>query len=128
MSKSWIRDPAAPAIIVGAVDMIGSRLPFEGYGLSRRMRSRHAGLLGVDALVLLDEAHLVPPFAGLLREAAALAASWPAPRPTLRLMALSATLEAGGAAPFRLSAEDVEDAPVAAAGGGRRGPTARPSE
>jgi CRISPR-associated endonuclease/helicase Cas3 len=66
-NREWLHDPAAPAIIVGTVDMIGSRLLFEGYGVSRKMRPYQAGLLGTDALVVLDEAHLVPPFAHLLR-------------------------------------------------------------
>ena len=61
-NREWLDDPAAPAIIVGTVDMIGSRLLFEGYGVSRKMRPYHAGLLGADTLVVLDEAHLVPPF------------------------------------------------------------------
>jgi CRISPR-associated endonuclease/helicase Cas3 len=66
-NREWLEDPAAPAIIVGTVDMVGSRLLFEGYGVSRKMRPYHAGLLGADTLVVLDEAHLVPPFEHLLR-------------------------------------------------------------
>ena len=62
-NREWLADPAAPAIMVGTVDMIGSRLLFSGYGVSAKMRPYHAGLLGADALIVLDEAHLVPPFA-----------------------------------------------------------------
>ncbi len=69
-NREWLDDPAASAIIVGTVDMIGSRLLFEGYGVSRKMRPYHAGLLGADALIVLDEAHLVPPFEALLRRIA----------------------------------------------------------
>ncbi len=65
-NREWLENPALTAIIVGTVDMIGSRLLFEGYGVSRKMRPYHAGLLGADALVVLDEAHLVPPFEKLL--------------------------------------------------------------
>lgn len=66
-NREWLDDPALPAIIVGTVDMIGSRLLFQGYGTSRKMRPYHAGLIGADTLVVLDEAHLVPPFDKLLR-------------------------------------------------------------
>lgn len=67
-NRKWLEHPVSPAIIVGTVDMIGSRLLFEGYGVSRKMRPYHAGLLGADTLVVLDEAHLVPPFEKLLEQ------------------------------------------------------------
>jgi CRISPR-associated endonuclease/helicase Cas3 len=62
-NRRWLDDPARPAVIVGTVDMLGSRLLFSGYGgLGRYSRSLHAGLLAQDALVVLDEAHLCPAF------------------------------------------------------------------
>lgn len=63
----WRDDPTRPAIIVGTVDMIGSRLLFSGYGrVGPWSRSLEAGLLGQDCLVVLDEAHLCSPFAATL--------------------------------------------------------------
>jgi CRISPR-associated endonuclease/helicase Cas3 len=69
-NREWLDNPAMAAIIVGTIDMIGSRLLFEGYGVSRKMRPYQAGLLGADTLVVLDEAHLVPPFDRLLQSVA----------------------------------------------------------
>ena len=69
-NRDWLEDPSRPAIVVGTVDMIGSRLLFGGYGVSRGMRPYQAGFLGVDTLAILDEAHLCRPFEALLRDIA----------------------------------------------------------
>ena len=67
-NHAWHLDPSRPAIIVGTVDMIGSRMLFAGYGgVGRNWRSLQAGLLLRDTWVVLDEAHLVPPFEFLLK-------------------------------------------------------------
>ncbi len=62
----WCADPARPAIIVGTVDMIGSRLLFSGYGLGFKRKPLHAGFLGQDTLLIHDEAHLEPAFQTLI--------------------------------------------------------------
>ncbi|MBX9581437.1 MAG: hypothetical protein K2X87_14135 [Gemmataceae bacterium] len=66
-NREWTADPARPAVVVGTVDMIGSRLLFGGYGCSYKTRPLHAGFLGQDALLVHDEAHLEEPFQKLLK-------------------------------------------------------------
>ena len=120
-NREWMADPAAPAIIVGTVDMVGSRLLFEGYGISRRMRPFAAGLLGCDTLVLLDEAHLAHPFQRLLKTVengqrpsagdtgafAGPAASKSGLPPPFRVLPLSATLgHDTDSEPFELNRKD----------------------
>lgn len=67
LDTSWRDDPTRPAIIVGTVDMIGSRLLFSAYGrVGPWGRAIEAGLVGQDCLLVLDEAHLCSPFASTL--------------------------------------------------------------
>lgn len=91
----WKKNPARPAIIIGTIDMIGSKLLFSGYGDGRYGRAHHAGLIGQDAFVVHDEAHLSPAFDVLLRGVAAEQARCSELRP-IRVMSLSATTRGGG--------------------------------
>lgn len=126
-NRHWLVNPALPAIVVGTVDMIGSRLLFEGYGVSRRMRPVHAGLLGADAMVVLDEAHLVPPFEALLADVARpdgcrSGHELPVELPKFHLLPLSATGRHRGDDVLTLDADDENDARVRARLHGARKP------
>jgi CRISPR-associated endonuclease/helicase Cas3 len=94
-NQEWSEDPSRPSIIVGTVDMVGSRLLLVGYGLSTRQRAQDAGLLGNDVLLVNDEAQLSPAFAALVRkiETARLKAEIPLLKPFVT-MHVSATLDA----------------------------------
>jgi CRISPR-associated endonuclease/helicase Cas3 len=82
----WCRDPSRPAVIIGTVDMVGSRLLFRGYGDGKWWRPQRAGLLGRDTIIVNDESHLTPAFAKLLQDVAELQND-----PAFRVMRLSAT-------------------------------------
>ena len=124
--RDWAIRPAMPQLIIGTVDQIGSRLLFQGYGLGKWGRPQQAGLLGVDAWVAVDEAHLVPAFVLTLRQirerCASPAESLPPPfngifaRLPFWLTELSATpgLPAPSAkSPFRLTEEEKTDPAIA---------------
>lgn len=115
-NRKWLEDPSSPAIVVGTVDMVGSRLLFCGYGVSSKMRPFHAGLIGVDTLIVLDEAHLVPAFEDLLRQVERGAdsfgpndASLRALVPPFKLLSLSATGRQTAASTLTLSDDDRRD-------------------
>jgi CRISPR-associated endonuclease/helicase Cas3 len=97
-NREWAADPSRPAIIAGTVDMIGSRLLFSGYSDSRRNRTLHAGLLGCDCLVVLDESHLVPAFADMLRNIERAQSLYQQPKPW-HVIELSATPRPGRSTP-----------------------------
>lgn len=91
----WIRTPIQPTVVVSTVDQVGSRMLFRGYGVSDSMKSVHAGLLGTDALFLLDEAHLSQPFVQTAQDTRIFQSSEPwsqdqAPT-TFKIVKLSAT-------------------------------------
>jgi CRISPR-associated endonuclease/helicase Cas3 len=106
-NRQWSADPSCPAIVVGTVDMIGSRLLFGGYGIGFKTRPMHAGFLGQDALLVHDEAHLEVPFQRLIEAVRREQENEPAPLGDglrLNLMALTATSR--GNASLELSAKD----------------------
>jgi CRISPR-associated endonuclease/helicase Cas3 len=96
-NAEWRLDPARPAVIVGTVDMIGSRLLFSGYGCGFKSRPLHAGFLGQDALLVHDEAHLEPPFQALVESIAEEQSRREDLRP-LRVLELTATPRTDGGA------------------------------
>jgi len=111
-NEEWKADPTRPAIIVGTIDMIGSKLLFSGYGDGFRMRPHHAGLIGQDALIVHDEAHLTPPFSRLLWAVAEEQRKSKEPRP-IHVLELSATSSSvGNGLSLSLDREDQDDAVV----------------
>ncbi|MGO9466994.1 MAG: type I-U CRISPR-associated helicase/endonuclease Cas3 [Isosphaeraceae bacterium] len=106
-NREWSADPARPAVIIGTVDMIGSRLLFSGYGIGFKSKPLHAGFLGQDVLLVHDEAHLEPAFQALIeaiREEQRRCREFQ----RFRVMALSATSR-GAEEPFSLTDADLSD-------------------
>jgi len=108
----WLEDPGRPAIILGTVDMVGSRLLFSGYGAGFKTRPAHAGFLGQDSLIVHDEAQLEPAFQSLLEEVRAEQLRCGDLFP-IRVMALTATPRALQE-PFTLDGNDLANTEIQA--------------
>lgn len=106
----WTRSPVQPTILCTTIDQLGSRLLFRGYGVSRGMAPVHAGLLGEDALLILDEAHLSQAFEDTLGGVARLRRSRELGRPWA-VTSLTATPRGTGAV-FALDEEDKGEAVI----------------
>lgn len=107
-NEQWKADPSRLAIIIGTIDMIGSKLLFSGYGDGRYWRAQHAGLIGQDTLIIHDEAHLTPAFSDLLHQLGNVQRKAAEPRP-VQVMELSATSRGQAGPALRLEAEDERD-------------------
>ena len=110
-NRDWAEDPSRPAIIIGTVDMIGSRLLFSGYRSSYKSRPLDAGMLGQDTLLVLDEAHLSEPFAKLVQQIGDQGEFQRGQGTPMRVMCMSAS--GGGDDPdrFKLEPSDLEGTP-----------------
>ena len=58
----WTPSPLQPTVLFTTVDQFGSRLLFRGMGVSTSMSPIHAGLLGADCLVIVDEPQMSEAF------------------------------------------------------------------
>ncbi len=94
-NRAWQADPCRATIIVGTVDLIGSRLLFSGYRSGWKMRAFDAGLVGQDTLLVHDEAHLSPAFGALGKEVARVQRNGSEATRALRVLELSATQRVG---------------------------------
>jgi len=103
LEHDWARTPTQPTILCSTVDQVGSRLLFRGYGVSDRMKPVHAGLLGEDSLILLDEAHLSEPFRQTLQAVREVGGANVTP------VVLTATPGSRYERPFQLDAADRAD-------------------
>jgi len=102
-NREWQADPSKPAIIIGTVDMVGSKLLYSGYGTSWKFRGHVAGLLGCGTMLVHDEAQLSPAFSTLIEFIARVTNGG------IRMMEMSATTSGSGRDVFKLTDEELKE-------------------
>lgn len=119
-SRQWQRATGITVVSLTPHQLV-SRLLFRGYGVAARSRSIHAGLLGVDSLLVFDEPHLSAQAIETTRRILRMQAeAGPIPGiPASRMVLLGATIQPGrGGADesmtrFKLETEDLNDTTTA---------------
>lgn len=91
--RRWLDDPTACGVLCCTPEMWGSRLLLRGYGASSAARPREAGLLTLDSVVVVDEAHLAQQLLTTAKSVARLAsvAGSRLPVPALQVVETTAT-------------------------------------
>ena len=111
--RDWINDPATCTVMCATPDMWGSRILFNGYGVSRQARPREAGLLAYDTVMVLDEAHLNRQLSQTARRIRDLLQRHDLPAPALQVVETTATPlssdnnRSAGVHPADLATDDV---------------------
>lgn len=92
LDNTWADHPNQPLIVLSTVDQVGSRLLFRGYQVSDSQKPIHAGLMGLNSLVIVDEAHLSGAFLDTLSQVQTVQGAKDAQlAPSLQLVQMSAT-------------------------------------
>lgn len=108
-TREWLDDPRKCVVICATPEMWGSRVLLRGYGSSQLSRPREAGLLALDSVVVVDEAHLARQFVQTATDIAELSGSVVTPLgvPTLQVVSTSATQVSDDVAAIAVEEQDV---------------------
>jgi CRISPR-associated endonuclease/helicase Cas3 len=111
LDSTWADEPNQPLVCVSTVDQVGSRLLFRGYQVTEEARPVHAGLVGNDSLIIVDEAHLSRAFLDTLGEVEKMQKSGltqSQPARGIAVLKMSATIRQEGTR-FQLNEADYEN-------------------
>lgn len=108
-TREWLDDPRKCMVICATPEMWGSRVLLRGYGSSQLSKPREAGLLALDSVVVVDEAHLARQFVQTATDIAELSGSVVAPLgvPALQVVSTSATQVSDDMAAITVEEQDV---------------------